>query len=133
MSIEEVVQAGEASEAGETGSPNSNVLSFAGGAAKRSNAELRELLHVYDQLIALLRETDNDSLDALTDSIVLSVVRCRENLAEGCDEESVLRMVKELRAGLHETPRTLRSLLPGLGPRLGESLEHKLGIQFSGY
>lgn len=133
MSIEEVLQAGKVSEAGEADSPHSNVLSFAGGAAKRANAELAELLHVYDQLIALLRETDNDSLDALTDSILVSVVRCREKLADGCDEETVLRMVKELRAGLHETPRTLRSLLPGLGPRLGESLEHKLGIQFSGY
>jgi hypothetical protein len=133
MSIEEVVQAGKESEAGESASLHGNVLSFAGGAAKRSNAELRELLHVYDQLIALLRETDNDSLDALTDSIVLSVVRCRESLASGCDEETVLRMVKELRANLHETPRTLRSLLPGLGARLGESLEHKLGIQFAKY
>jgi hypothetical protein len=133
MSIEEVEQAGKESEAGESASPPGNVLSFAGGAAKRSNAELRELLHVYDQLIALLRETDNDSLDALTDSILLSVVRCRQALVDGCDEETVLRMVRELRAGLHETPRTLRSLLPGLGPRLGESLEHKLGIQFAKY
>lgn len=134
MSIEEVTQADKASEADESAaSPHGNVLSFAGGAARRANAELRELLHVYDQLIALLRETDNDSLDILTDSILLSVVRCRENLAAGCDDEAVLRMVKELRAGLHETPRTLRSLLPGLGPRLGESLEHKLGIQFARY
>ena len=134
MSIEEVKQADKASEAeASTASPQGNVLSFAGGAARRANAELRELLHVYDQLIALLREADNDSLDILTDSIVLSVVRCRETLAAGCDDEAVLRMIKELRAGLHETPRTLRSLLPGLGPRLGESLEHKLGIQFARY
>ena len=134
MSIEEVEQADKAPEAGEsTASPQSNVLSFAGGAARRSNAELMELLHVYDQLIALLRETDNDSLDILTDSIVLSVVRCRATLADGCDEDTVLRMIKELRAGLHETPRTLRSLLPGLGARLGESLEHKLGISFPAY
>lgn len=133
MSIEDVVQLDKDSAALESGSPHGNVLSFAGGAAKRTNAELRELLHVYDQLIALLRETDNDSLDALTDSILMSVVHCRENLASGCDEETVMRMVKELRANLHETPRTLRSLLPGLGPRLGESLEHKLGIQFAKY
>ncbi|HWV17262.1 MAG TPA: hypothetical protein VNZ68_01640 [Rhodocyclaceae bacterium] len=131
MSIEEVKLAGPAGEAQDA--PQSNVLSFAGGAARRNNAELRELLQVYDQLIALLRETDNDSLDILTDSILLSVVRCREVLAGGCDDEAVLRMVKELRAGLHETPRTLRSLLPGLGPRLGESLEHRLGIQFARY
>lgn len=131
MSIEEAGPADQAGEAQET--PQSNVLSFAGGAARRHHAELRTLLQVYDQLIALLRETDNDSLDILTDSIVLSVVRCREALAAGCDDDTVLRMVRELRAGLHETPRTLRSLLPGLGPRLGESLEHKLGIQFSRY
>lgn len=134
MSIDEVKQADKTTGTGEPDSvPHSNVLSFASGAAKRTNAELRELLHVYDQLISLLRETDNDSLDTLTDSIVLSVVRCRERLAGGCNEEDVLKMVRELRAGLHETPRTLRSLLPGLGPRLGESLEHKLGIQFARY
>jgi hypothetical protein len=133
MSIEEVKLAGKGPGAEEASLPQGNVLSFSGGAARRTQAELQALLHVYDQLIALLRETDNDSLDTLTDSIVLSVVRCRETLAAGCNEESVLRMVKELRAGLHETPRTLRSLLPGLGPRLGESLEHKLGIQFAKY
>lgn len=138
MSIDEVTHTGTVSEAGDSVSPptdfpHSNVLSYAGGAAKRANAELRELLHVYDQLIALLRETDNDSLDTLTDSIVVSVVRCREALADSCDEALTLRMIRELKAGLHETPRTLRSLLPGLGARLGESLEHKLGIQFSGY
>lgn len=131
MSIEEAKLADPTGEAQD--SPQSNVLSFAGGAARRSNAELRDLLQVYDQLIALLRETDNDSLDILTDSILLSVVRCREVLSAGCDDETVLRMVRELRAGLHETPRTLRSLLPGLGPRLGESLEHRLGIQFARY
>lgn len=131
MSIDEAQLAGPGGEAQDM--PHSNVLSFAGGAARRNNAELRELLHVYDQLIALLRETDNDSLDILTDSILLSVVRCRETLAGGCDDETILRMVRELRAGLHETPRTLRSLLPGLGPRLGESLEHRLGIQFARY
>ena len=133
MSIEEVEQADKAAEIDAAAAPHGNVLSFAGGAARRANVELKELLHVYDQLIALLRETDNDSLDILTDSIVLSVVRCRETLAGGCDDETVLRMIKELRAGLHETPRTLRSLLPGLGPRLGESLQHKLGISFLAY
>jgi hypothetical protein len=133
MSIEEVEQADKAAEIDATAASHGNVLSFAGGAARRANVELKELLHVYDQLIALLRETDNDSLDILTDSIVLSVVRCRETLAVGCDDETVMRMIKELRAGLHETPRTLRSLLPGLGPRLGESLQHKLGISFLAY
>ena len=131
MSTEETRPADQAGEAQDA--PQGNVLSFAAGAARRNNAELGELLRVYDQLIALLRETDNDSLDILTDSIVLSVVRCREMLACGCDDETIQRMVRELRAGLHETPRTLRSLLPGLGPRLGESLEHRLGIQFARY
>lgn len=131
MSTQETGLADQAADAQDTS--HSNVLSFASGTARRKNAELGELLRVYDQLIALLRETDNDSLDILTDSIVLSVVRCREMLACGCDDETTQRMVRELRAGLHETPRTLRSLLPGLGPRLGESLEHRLGIQFARY
>lgn len=124
MSVEEVKLEGAA---------ESNVLSFADGAAKRNAAELHALLQVYDRLIALLRETDNDGLDQLTDSMVVSVVRCREVLAGSGDEVAMARMAKELRAGLHEFPRTLRSLLPGLGPRLGESLEHKLGIQFAQY
>jgi hypothetical protein len=111
----------------------SNILSFSDGAAKRASVGLRELLGVYDRLISLLRETDNDGLDVLTDGMVMSVVHCREALANGCDEATTLRMMRELQAGLRETPRTLRSLLPGLGPRLGESLEHKLGIQFAKY
>lgn len=115
------------------GRTESNVLSFAGGAAKRVSAELGELLRVYDRLISLLRETDNDGLDMLTDSMVMSVVRCREALASDCDDAAALRIKLDLQSGLREMPRTLRSLLPGLGPRLGESLEHKLGIQFSRY
>lgn len=116
-----------------------NVLSFAEGAARRAErlpgaaAELQALLAIYEQMIALLRETDDAGLDILTDAMVVSLVRARGTLQDGCDEASCRDMVKELRAGLRETPRTLRSLLPGLGPRLGESIEHKLGIQFAKY
>lgn len=95
-------------------------------------AELRELLAVYDPLIALLRDTEGDGLDLFADSLVKQTVRCREALAAH-DDDVCRQLVQELRATLHETPRVLRSLLPGLGPRLGESLEHKLGIQFVKY
>lgn len=96
-------------------------------------SDLYELLPVYDRLIGLLRETYDYELDMLTDDIVLSVVRCRAALANGMDDKTSLKMVKEMREGLREMPKTLRSLLPGLGPRLGESIEHKLGIRFSKY
>jgi hypothetical protein len=96
-------------------------------------SELRELLAVYDQLIGLLRETDNDSLDILTDSLVMLVVRCREALKTGVDDGTALELVKEMRSELRQTPKTLRSLLPGIGPRLGESFQYKLGIEFSEY
>jgi hypothetical protein len=96
-------------------------------------SELKEMLIVYDQLIALLRETYDEELDSLTDSLVILVVRCREALANGIDEKTVCAMIKELKAELRQIPRTLRSLLPGIGPRLGESIERKLGIQFSKY
>jgi hypothetical protein len=92
---------------------------------------LSELLQVYDRLIALLRETDNDGLDVLTDSLVIAVVRCREALAETLDEKMALIMVKAMNDDLRELPRTLRSLMPGIGPRLCESMERKLGIQFA--
>lgn len=115
-----------------------NVLPFkrvAKGATPAATAisELNEMLIIYDHLIALLRETDNGDLDFLTDSIVSSVVRCRETLASGIDDKTGPPMAKEMKDGLHQIPGVLRSLLPGLGPRLGESLEHKLGIQFSRY
>ena len=97
------------------------------------SSELRELLDVCDRLIGLLRETDNDSLDILTDSLVILVVRCRDALEQGMDDKTAVEMVKEMRAELRQTPKTLRSLLPGIGPRLGESLEYKLGVQFSKY
>lgn len=95
--------------------------------------ELQELLTIYDHLIALLRETYGEGLDELADSIVASVVRCRQALASGIDEQAGQKMLKEMREGLRQIPGTLRSLLPGLGPRLGESMERKLGIQFSRY
>src|SRR5688500_16382961 len=95
--------------------------------------ELAELLITYDHLIALLRETYDEGLDHLADGIVGSVVRCREALANEIDEPTCQKLLTEMRAGLHEFPRILRSLLTGLGPRLGESMEHKLGIQFSKY
>jgi hypothetical protein len=103
-------------------------------AAKAATAvELRELLIVYDHLIALLRETYDEGLDTLTDNLVVSVVRWRETLANGVDEKAAHKLVKEMRDGLHQMPGVFRSLLPGLGPRLGESMERKLGIQFSKY
>jgi transposase len=97
------------------------------------HSELRELLAVYDQLIGLLRETDSESLDILTDSLVMLVVRGREALKTKADDRTVLELVKEMRSELRQTPKTLRSLLPGIGPRLGESLQYKLGIEFSKY
>jgi hypothetical protein len=119
----------------------SNVLPFkrvakrpsAAATAAEASTELKELLIVYDRLIALLRETDNDGLDALTDDLVISVVHYRKALTEGIDAQTGPAMVKEMKEGLRQIPGSLRSLLPGLGPRLGESLEGKLGIRFSGY
>jgi hypothetical protein len=96
-------------------------------------SELKELIPVFDHLIVLLRETDDEGIDAFTDELVMAVVRCREALANGMDETAAQTMLKEMRDELRAFPRTLRSLLPGIGPRLGESMEYKLGIQFSKY
>jgi hypothetical protein len=96
-------------------------------------SELYGLLATYDRLIALLRETDNEGLDILTDSLVIAVVRCREALTRGMDEKTSLDMMNFMRRELREIPQTLRSILPGIGPRLGESMQHKLGIQFASY
>jgi hypothetical protein len=96
-------------------------------------AETREMLIVYDHLIALLRETYDEGLDTLTDNLVVSVVGWRAQLADDLDDQSRQKLVKEMRDVLHQMPGILRSLLPGLGPRLGESMERKLGIQFSKY
>lgn len=117
---------------------NNNVLPFKrapkrGVPARMAAAELRDLLITYDHLIALLRETYDEGLDAMTDGLVESVVRCREALAKGVDDNQGQEMLKEMRAGLHQIPGNLRSLLPGIGPRLSESIERKLGIQFSQY
>ena len=93
--------------------------------------ELKTLLVIYDRLIALLSEMHGEGLDTFTDSLIALVVRCREALASGIDEASGREMAKEMREELRQVPRALRSLLPGVGPRLGESMERKLGIQFS--
>jgi hypothetical protein len=116
----------------------SNVLAFKrvekqSTPIEKISPELKQLLAVYEQLIALLRETDDDSLDTLADSFVAYVVRCREALANGADEATGQVLLKDMRAGLREFPSILRTLLPGLGPRLGESIQHKLGVQFSSY
>jgi hypothetical protein len=93
--------------------------------------ELKTLLVVYEQLIELLRETYDEGLDILADSLVLSVVHCREALKNGIDEQTGQQMVKKMREELRQIPQTLRALLPGIGPRLGESIQSKLGIQFA--
>lgn len=93
--------------------------------------ELGALLAVYDQLIELLRETYDEGLDILTDSLVLSVVHCREALKTGIDEQAGQRLLKKMKKELREIPQTLRALLPGIGPRLGESIQSRLGIQFA--
>jgi hypothetical protein len=116
----------------------SNVLPFIRAtkpatSVKSAITELEALLEVYDRLIALLREGDNEGLDTLTDSILSSVIDCRAALSSGMSEGTAQMKVREMRAGLHEIPQVLRALLPGLGARLGESLEHKLGIQFFSY
>lgn len=112
------------------------VLSFKRPAQRTAPAtsaasELNAMLVVYERLIRLLRETYDEGLDGLADSLVLAVVRCKESLAGGMPEEAAQKMLAEMRAGLRQMPQTLRALLPGIGPRLGESLEYKLGIQFS--
>jgi len=95
--------------------------------------ELRKVLIIYDQLIGLLRETYDDGLDYFADGLVGMVVRCREGLTNGMSDEEAEKMLREMRDELHHFPRNLRSILPGIGPRLGESLEYKLGIQFAEY
>lgn len=101
--------------------------------AETAAAALTEILPIYDQLIILLRETDDEGIDNFTDDLVMSVVHCRQALENGMDEDTAQAMLKEMREELRQFPRTLRSLLPGIGPRLGESMERKLGIQFSQY
>lgn len=93
--------------------------------------ELNAMLVIYDRLIGLLRETYDEGLEGLTDSLVVAAVRCREALASGMEEAAGRKMVDEMRSGLRQIPPTLRALLPGIGPRLGESFESQLGIQFS--
>lgn len=93
--------------------------------------ELKSMLNIYERLIALLEETYDEGLDILTDSLTAITKRCREVLAQGDVETAGRQMVLQMREGLREFPQTLRALLPGIGPRLGESLQHKLGIQFS--
>lgn len=98
-----------------------------------SVSELKELLGVYEQLIGLLRDTYDDGVDAFTDSLVLLLVRGREALAGGTEEFAARALLKEMRDELRHFPQTLRSLLPGIGPRLGESIQGKMGIQFARY
>lgn len=93
--------------------------------------ELHALLVVYDRLIELLRDTYDEGLDILTDSLVLSAVHCRETLKGGLDEQTGQHLMKKMKKELREIPQTLRAILPGIGPRLGESIQSKLGIQFA--
>lgn len=95
--------------------------------------DLKEVLNVYERLIALLRETYDEGLDYFTDGLVEAVVQCRQALASGMDEKTGQEMLKQMKEELRQIPTTLRSMLPGIGPRLGESMEHKLGIRFSSF
>jgi len=93
--------------------------------------ELKAMLFIYDRLIAALNEGCDEGLDILIDRLSRTATRCREAVAGELEEQAGQRMVGEMRSELREFPQTLRSLLPGIGPRLGESLESRLGIQFS--
>ncbi|WP_293779528.1 hypothetical protein [uncultured Oxalicibacterium sp.] len=96
-------------------------------------ADLAKLLILYDRLIALLRDTYDDGLDYFTDGLLALVIECRERLEAGMENEEAEKMLRDMRHELHMFPRNLRAILPGIGPRLGESLEYKLGIQFAEY
>lgn len=96
--------------------------------------ELKSLLGIYEQLIGLLNEGCDEGLEILTESLAALTVRCRAVLSGEMvagAEQARQQMLVQMREGLREFPQTLRSLLPGIGPRLGESLQHRLGIQFS--
>lgn len=94
-------------------------------------AELRTLLHIYERLIALLREADDDGLDYMADQMIICVVQCRRILEDKVAERMLRKKLTAMREELRQMPQTLRSLLPGIGPRLSESLECKLGVQFT--
>ena len=93
--------------------------------------ELKAMLIVYDRLISFLSESCDEGVDILTDSLSRSAARCREIVAGVMEENVGQEMMRQMRDELREIPMTLRSLLPGIGPRLCESLESKLGVQFS--
>lgn len=93
--------------------------------------ELKAMLLIYDRLIACLSDSSDEGLDILTDNLKSLTLHCREMVASGIEDHAGQQMLSAMRSELRQIPQTLRSLLPGIGPRLGESLESKLGIQFS--
>ena len=93
--------------------------------------ELKVLLLIYDRLIAVLRESCDDEVDLLSASLTMLSSRCREALENSVEDKEGREMMTQMRSELRQFPQTLRSLLPGIGPRWCESLENQLGIQFA--
>lgn len=96
-------------------------------------AKLKSLAAIYLQLIELLKESGDERLATLADSIARSLTQLDEMLAVEVDSKTGREMLKGLRQGLRETPKLIASIVPERSAQLVAEFEDKLGCKFTDY
>lgn len=98
---------------------------------KTAIIKIQNLVAVYEQLINLMKEANDDQLTHFIESTVQSLSQLKQMLAVGVDPKISREMLKGLRQGLRETPELLASITPELGAKLVAELEIRLGRKLS--
>lgn len=93
--------------------------------------KIHNMVEVYEQLIKLLKETNDARLTNFIESTVQSLSQLKQMLAVGVDQRIGREMLKGIRQGLRETPELLASITPELSTKLVAEFEIRLGRKLS--
>lgn len=93
--------------------------------------KIQNLVTVYEELINLMKETNDARLANFIESTAQSLSQLKQMLAVGVDPRVGREMLKGLRQGLRETPELLASITPELSTKLVAEFEIRLGRKLS--
>ena len=95
--------------------------------------KINNLVEVYEQLIKLLKETNDARLTNFIESTVQSLSQLKQMLAVEIDSKIGREMLKGIRQGLRELPELLTAITPELSPKLMAEFEVRLGRKLSDF
>ena len=89
------------------------------------------MVEVYEQLITLLKETNDARLTDFIESTVKSLSQLKQMLAVEINPKIGREMLKGIRQGLRELPELLASITPELSTKLVAEFEIRVGRKLS--